>query len=291
MITDRLAAVKGLTHLYHYQSFNLDRLREVIVGGTIYFSKPSDFNDPWDCRPWYDLESLKDPAVFEQHLQLYMKLERRSPECSEARLARTVERYRAKPDMLADVIRDLSAETAKSFDERYRIYCLGTKPDCELMWAHYTTKHQGVCLEFSVQDNLLFGQAAEVRYVRDYPRFTITDGPDERFEAFLTKSASWSYENEFRLIGDENEYPSLTAAIATKAGKFAIPPMTLTAVILGCSASDSTRKSIADLVSSSRQWPKLKIATRMKDRYQLEIRDCGHFPFNTEFDSSDKTPA
>jgi hypothetical protein len=73
----RSAAMLGLEHLYHYQSFNLDHLREVIVDGVIHFSKPSDFNDPWDCRPWFDFECLSDPKILDDHIKYYIEVSRK----------------------------------------------------------------------------------------------------------------------------------------------------------------------------------------------------------------------
>jgi hypothetical protein len=42
-----------------------------------------------------------------------------------------------------------------------RIYCLTPKADSTLMWSHYADNHCGVCLEFSVANNMLPRYAAE----------------------------------------------------------------------------------------------------------------------------------
>jgi hypothetical protein len=97
-------------------------------------------------------------------------------------------------------------------------------------------------LEFAVQ-NLLFAGAIEVRYAQDYPGFPVTAKGAELVEVLLTKSASWSYESEFRLIGDENGKPENAGAVVTRARKMPIPEMSLTAVILGCMATESTKKT------------------------------------------------
>jgi hypothetical protein len=70
----RNAVALGHSHLYHYQSFNVDYLREIIVGGAIYFSKPTDFNDPWDCQPFFDYECISDPDMREHHVQWYIEI-------------------------------------------------------------------------------------------------------------------------------------------------------------------------------------------------------------------------
>jgi hypothetical protein len=267
----RTAAMLGLGHLYHYQPFNVDYLHEVIVDGVIHFSKPSDFNDPWDCRPWFDFESLNDPKILEQHVQWYMEISRKHRPDLPAHVVKNIaDGYRRNPIALAAKIREFSLAMATAIDAQYRVYCLSPKCDCELMWSHYAAKHQGVCLEFTVR-NELFCTALPVRYAATYPRFSMTGfaGAEEHMAPLLTKSGAWSYEQEFRLISDEAGDPRHT--IVTVGGKKAIPPMSLSAVILGCLAPSSTKQAIERMISSSSQKPILKRAVRMMDKYQLEI--------------------
>ena len=43
----KTAAALGIERLYHYQSFDKpERLARVFTDGTLYFSRPRDFNDP-----------------------------------------------------------------------------------------------------------------------------------------------------------------------------------------------------------------------------------------------------
>jgi hypothetical protein len=50
-------------HLYHYQSFDVERLTPILLESKLYFSRPSSFNDPWDCRLCYDLTQLADATT------------------------------------------------------------------------------------------------------------------------------------------------------------------------------------------------------------------------------------
>lgn len=267
----RTAAALRLNHLYHYQSFKPDYLRQVIVDGVIHFSQPSDFNDPWDCRPWFDFECLADPEMHEQHVQWYIDVTKKHrPEIPTNELEQRADAYRRDPAMLANKIREFSEAMAGAINAQYRVYCLSPKPDCELMWAHYAARHQGVCLEFAVR-NELFCSALQVQYANSYPRFLMTgfSDLDQHLAPLLTKSATWGYEEEFRLISDEKDDPRQT--IVTAGGKKAIPHMSLTAVILGCLAPASTKESIAQMVAESPHRPPIKAAVQMKNRYQLTI--------------------
>jgi hypothetical protein len=126
----RTAAMLCLEHLYHYQSFNLDHLREVIVDGVIHFSRPSDFNDPWDCRPWFDFECLFDPRMLEQHVQWYVEVsQKHRPDIPSDAVQKNADEYRRNPDKLAAKIREFSQTLASAIDLQYRVYCLTPKPD------------------------------------------------------------------------------------------------------------------------------------------------------------------
>jgi hypothetical protein len=238
-MTLRTAAALGHRRLYHYQNFNANYLREVIVDGVIYFSKPSDFNDPWDCRPWFDFQCLSDPEMLERHVQWYLEVSKKHrPDVTSEHLAQTADVFRRDPNFLGTKIREISEAMARAIDAQYRVYCLSSKADCELMWSHYASKHQAVCLEFAVRNNL-FCSALQIQYANSYPRFLMADfsDNDQHLAPLLAKSAAWSYENEFRLISDESGDPRET--IVTVGGKKSIPHMSLTAVILGCQVPPS----------------------------------------------------
>jgi hypothetical protein len=44
-----------ISRLYHYQRFNPDWIRQILFDRKIYFSNPANFNDPWDCRPYFNI--------------------------------------------------------------------------------------------------------------------------------------------------------------------------------------------------------------------------------------------
>jgi hypothetical protein len=51
----KAAAEQGIDSLYHYDSYgDPTRFERILVEETIYCSNPNDFNDPWDCKPYYN---------------------------------------------------------------------------------------------------------------------------------------------------------------------------------------------------------------------------------------------
>jgi len=66
----QVAGQLGLKSLYHYQDFNLtssddhvEQLADILKNHRIWCSDPSTFNDPWDCKPYFDPAILDDPRA------------------------------------------------------------------------------------------------------------------------------------------------------------------------------------------------------------------------------------
>ena len=119
---------------------------------------------------------------------------------------------------------EFSRNFPKAIDRRYRIYCVSTKPDSELMWAHYATQHKGICLEFTSRSDLFF-QALKVTYLRYYPVFDMADDDDNMpLMELLTKSRAWKYEDEYRLIAQERDQaPGAEAPLITDRSLLELP--------------------------------------------------------------------
>src|SRR5215510_711247 len=54
----RSALDNGVDRLYHYQRFDEEHLENTIVRDLVRFTRPSSFNDPWDCKPVFSLYGL-----------------------------------------------------------------------------------------------------------------------------------------------------------------------------------------------------------------------------------------
>jgi hypothetical protein len=139
---------------YNYQPFHKDRLLTVIRDKKLYFSDPVSFNDPWDCKPWFNYQPmLEDPAKRQQMVEFLRALVPR--------------------DMLAHPFRNIYDQKISSDDEtlksevevfsrnladqirKFRVYCLSVDPLSTLMWSHYSDRHHGICLEFDKHNPLI----------------------------------------------------------------------------------------------------------------------------------------
>jgi hypothetical protein len=239
----------------------------------LYFSKPRDFNDPWDCRPFYSKSSLDDPAGYDRAVRWFAHCDRTyNPALSEEEHIKREKEVRNNRKLLEWLIEQMTPEMERAIQERYRVYCLSTHPDSVLMWAHYSASCRGVCLEFSAE-NELFGSALEVAYIDSYPGFDVTaTDEDQNLQPFLTKSAVWSYENEFRLIVTEHpfEFPDVPT---TKANLLTLPKGALRSVIVGAEMSASDREIVKNLIISSGREVSLKVASLVPNRYEFVITD------------------
>ncbi len=50
------AAQSGVQRLYHYQDANLDYLRDTLTNRRVHLSNPKNFNDLWDCKPYFQFD-------------------------------------------------------------------------------------------------------------------------------------------------------------------------------------------------------------------------------------------
>jgi len=269
----RAAAELKIQSLFHYQSIERpERLERILNEGTIYFSNPKDFNDPWDCRPWFSKRALDDPREYERTVQYFVHCARaQNGGMSEAEHLQRQTEMRNNRQLLERMI-DLSSKGMESaIYSQYRVFCLSIHPDSTLMWSHYAGAHKGVCLEFSVNNVLLCG-ALPVEYLDSYPVLQVCEEDlDANLRPLLTKSAVWEYEQEFRLIATELPIWFPDVPTATQ-GFVALPKGALKAVILGCQMPAEHRARVRSLVRSSGHEVALKAATLLPDRYALGIR-------------------
>ena len=133
------------------------------------------------------------------------------------------------------------------------------------MWGHYADHHRGVCLEFNARTRD-FSSATEVNYNANYPTYRLD--ADKDLSPFFTKSADWAYEEEYRLVAQEASEALGSGTLMTHDdGMFQFSEVALVSVIIGSSATDTTRREITDLARGSGTL--VRTATRLPHRYEL----------------------
>lgn len=266
-----------IARLYHYQQFNTDWIRQILFDRKIHFSNPENFNDPWDCRPYFRIPSADDQQGCERCIRWFDAVARkRTLHLDEQEHSRKLLQLRNDRTSFELQIQEFSKGMAREINRIYRVYCLSTKPDNTLMWSHYSKNHRGICLEFSC-NNIVFGSAIKIQYSREYPKLDFTiDGSDPLgMLPLFVKSDEWGYEDEYRVIAQEEFQWPRADVLRTRRNLLKRPAGALSAVIMGCMMSQSDAAQLREIIDQ--QFPPcvaLKQAVRSRDRYSLSIVTC-----------------
>jgi hypothetical protein len=192
------AFTRRVKRLYHYQRY-VEAYLESALKGIVRFSKPGDFNDPWDCKPWFKVPT--DAEARECLLEWFDGVaSAQNPDVDATVRAQRKEELNKNAELFKDVMTKASEGIFEEMKKRYRIYCLTTNPASALMWGHYADGHRGICLELDVWQADL-SSAIKVQYRDTYP--TLALDADDDLSIFYTKSSDWQYEDEYRLVAEE----------------------------------------------------------------------------------------
>jgi hypothetical protein len=258
-----IAGLQGVTTLYHYDQFHHDRLRDILEENRVYCSNPSNFNDPWDCKPCFDPDLVMDAETQAAEAEHFIAGQAGGPkgDAYDEAISRS-------PFVLKTLIKDFSEGFNAMIPERWGVYCLAKCGDNALMWSHYSHNHTGICLEFTTQQSKFFS-AYEVEYHGEYPPFLLHK-QGGRPTILISKSDVWKYEQEYRLICPRytiyENHPLLMEGDYLRIGR-----TDLQAIILGCQASAETIQKVKQLVLELAPHVTMKHARRSPSKYRLEI--------------------
>jgi hypothetical protein len=133
-------------------------------------------------------------------------------------------------------------------------------------------KHRGICLVCDASVPYV-GGAFEVIYQRDRSVIdsdTLANGTEMAEKMVLSKSADWSYEHQYRILGRAGEFDTeATQSIPkTRSDFFALAAGALTGIIAGCKADiDLIRRIVRD----SHSPVELFRAVQSEHAYRLSI--------------------
>lgn len=199
-----------ITSLYKYRAFNKNSI-QLLINEAVWFSKPSSFNDPFDCGVNIDLQKL-DESVQDAVKEVY----KQNGICTEQI---PVKELKTKDEDRKAFLRFRS--DTYNLIQNVGVFSLSNVNNDLLMWAHYADSHRGFCIEFERNpDNILGRDAEPVMYQDDLPSLSATDVSklgDGVDKLWLTKSTHWLYEEEWRIIYNEGnkafQFPCLIKSI------------------------------------------------------------------------------
>lgn len=235
--------------LYKYQSCN-DYAPNNLRRRSFWFSKPENFNDPFDCNINFQLGDTT-----EENFELLFNWAR-----EEAPDKKDFEETYHSEGKVTKSFKDKVLEgsrnaTALLLEKRLSdvgVTCFSEINDDILMWSHYALSHQGFCLEFDTTkfpfmrtNNPDKNNAIEkVDYSDSYPvmslkEIALNQLPSLPQNLLTRKSSHWSYEREWRLFSTRGNI------------ELAYEKTALTGVYLGCKITAENKEAVKSILGNS----------------------------------------
>jgi hypothetical protein len=254
-------------HLYKYQPVTIQTLSN-LKNRQIWFSKPSRFNDPYDCAIRIDRTEVTDNDYWGLYRLTYSHFGNPAPLDS---------KYLIDGQLTEQFKTEVRRGMRNSFDEHVEtmlnkrgVCCFSEKVDDPLMWSHYADGHRGFCLEFDTRFEP-FHKAFKVTYSKEIPSINPThvlleSDTDPLMPMITTKADCWAYEQEWRIFHRE----------ADKA--YTCPVESLTGIYLGASISFTHIEIIALVLRDSPT--KLYRVSRSDSEFRLQMEEVQYTPFD-----------
>lgn len=197
--------------LYKFRSLSdqtqKQRLRDIIIGHRIRFSRPSELNDPVEGKPIYILGDWSSDSYRLKYADWAWRGQRhvRPPPPRDAFVKLVLD----QPQHIHEHhVASINDENQAEIEKKWRVLSLSAAPTDDLMWSHYADGHKGVALVFDASRGE-FALAFQVAYLPERARIDITtDNLKEILRAtLLSKRDTWKYEQEFRCIAPEPPEP------------------------------------------------------------------------------------
>lgn len=259
--------------LYKFRSMadelQCGRLRDIVLGNRIRFSKPSELNDPLEGKPIYvlgDWTSNDYRSKFAEWAWNTQQLVPNKPPETEFR-----KWVLAQPEVLhRQQVDQINQDNHAAIEQRWRILSLAASSTHDLLWSHYADGHRGVALVFDASYGE-FSFAFQVSYERDRRSLDITSQDLNHVlrVSILSKRSGWSYEEEFRCIGTEEEQ---FGSLYVPGQFFHFAPTQLIGLIMGANISPQN-ESLVRQWRAERSTPLQLFKARITQSGAVEIAD------------------
>lgn len=198
----------------YYKYGTTDSILKMLLSGTIRYSRPILFNDPYDVQFNLDMYIANEgninnlKKIFEKKEKAVTRIEKNwfnwltnKPNENQISFNQLIESYNYDLNQL------------KEFLSNTFVFSLTQSKDNLLMWAHYANYHKGVVVQFDfskADPNILLN----VKYSKSLPLPFLKKDPIQQNNNYLNtcltnlisvKSDEWAYEQEVRLVGNAYE--------------------------------------------------------------------------------------
>ncbi|MDH6305936.1 hypothetical protein M2459_002723 [Parabacteroides sp. PF5-5] len=222
---------QGFVPEFLYKYMNLKTLCDfVLENNTLQFQSPISYNDPYECVANIDINFTYEEALY--YLSYCESTGFIPPNIKEFIAFKTSVSLQEKELYFKKMLVDVW--------EKSSICCFSEINDEILMWSHYANEHKGVCLKFSLKDDLkFFSMPHRVKYALELPVVNMIRNPQSIIVPIFTKYEKWSYEAECRVF-KQNENKGKEYNTFNKSA--------LREIIFGCRVEDFSIKMIKEKV-------------------------------------------
>ena len=222
--------------LYKYVKFE-DLKR--ILNGSIRFTQPGAFNDPFEMVPELHVPERFGSKVI--NIQFSVTAQRREPI-----VGKPDDDF--PPDSCSD---QNSRRILDSLNRSIGILCLSKNDSSLLMWSHYADGYSGALVKFNETHEFFSGhfdvKYSEHRPKRDIASYMGSGGPIPIAE-LCVKAKEWEYEKEVRVVRSLADCRCVDAANGFPIYVMDIPSDCIESVILGERMPVCHQREIWDLV-------------------------------------------
>jgi hypothetical protein len=238
----------------------------VLKDRTIKFSKPSQFNDPFESLPFIEggfseefitalFVTLSIDELYDSFVDSFDDLKfkrtlhsiREDLKQGEKNIKKWYSALRANNEF------DLSQSLKETWSDNVGILSLSENSDNLTMWAHYAEDHKGFVVGFDTNklissQNQILIKLRKVLYTCERPKLNLFELDETREERnakwrnnfYFRKSKDWAYENEWRQINKLNTADSSS----NENYLYKINKESIACIIIGCKMEDNNKEKI-----------------------------------------------
>lgn len=235
--------------LYIYKYMDIECAKAIIKHNTIRFKSAPEFNDPFDGKAYVSGKRISVEDIYSHFDLTSLPAQKRDKELN-------------LKIMDLNALHDVANAVYAEFDAHTAITCFSEVDDSLLMWAHYSNKHEGVCMKFDISKDLdFFSILAKVKYKEDFVAYDFSEVEKHIFDQYTTKGLDWKYEHEIRLI-----------KINTVPGDFKFNKESLVEITFGCKSHKEDIDEIGEILKQHNyNGINLRMAMIASENYKLNF--------------------